>query len=747
MRHPEFNSYCLERAEHWRAGCFDNLDPRPEGLTVTSAPVFEPIPGTGGCDLTPALATDVCGRLFWLRPSTGELVRLQPFGPQVQGRLLDAFGAESLVVGATRLWVLKNHCVLRYAVRGLQYLDRIAQQASARTAIAGDGGDGLWRLGYGNVSPAALQRFNRYGEPARDPLDLGLVLDEASLAAAPDGRHLVILARPVAGESAQGGPGRDADRCELLVIDTTRSDGTGISRFDALAALDPEFHPRLLAVDGQSRIHVADPESGAIWTLNLLGELVGQIEGVFPEQALPLTAISAGERTACGNATGIGYLGESAEAAAQGGERRSVFISPTLISPEGKDRGWQRVDVDALLPEGTSLEISCVATRNGSLIRRVDEVLGDSTVSAAVKANRIQRLLDWPTEGEAPPGPGRASLGLGGPTRLQGVVYPGAAPPRDAGRFRYLLHEITETHLWLRLVLRTPPSGEPPRIGSVRVYYPNLSYLRYLPAVYQEDPASAAQLRRFLAPFESLFGDLDLTIDRLAAQIDPRTAPDERLPFLLRWLGLPSVEGLKPSVQRELLLAAPELLADRGTLGALGRLLDIVAGVPLAVEDLAAGPAPWVLQNPDSGLPMARLGRDTLVRSKRPHAFRLGHKARPGVTPLGDCPADPVATFAQQAGELRLSFCTDRETRERIEPIVRRFLPYFIPAHCRYRTEFVPPAYWTGNRRLDEDLFLVDEHSARIGGEAVVGRLRLPASSGEDGIIGRSAVTGESRLN
>ena len=107
-----------------------------------------------------------------------------------------------------------------------------------------------------------------------------------------------------------------------------------------------------------------------------------------------------------------------------------------------------------------------------------------------------------------------------------------------------------------------------------------------------------------------------------------------------------------------------------------------------------------------------------------------------------------MATFAQQSGELRLRFCADRKVRKRVEAIVRRFLPYFIPAHCRYRLEFVPPALWTGSLRLDENLVLADAHSARIGAEAVVGRLRLPAAGGEDAVIGRSAVTDSgSRLN
>jgi phage tail-like protein len=748
MRHPEFNSYSFERTEHWWAGCSENFDLTQAGMDVIPVPEFEPIRGTGKDDVTTALATDVCDRLFWLRPATGELVLLQSFGPQVQGNLLDAGGAASLVVGATRLWVLNQGRVLRYALKGLQYLGSIEPLGGdMASAIAGDGSDGLWWLQYGAGDAASVQRFDRYGQAVGDAVSLGRDINEASLAVTPDGRHVVILVRTETDSAVQEGSCEIPERWSLIIVDTCHLREDGVSHYDALCELDENFHPRLVAADRQSRIHLADPATGEIWTLSTRGELLDQITDVFPDNALPLAAISARERLASATAAGIGFLNFTAEAMGQGTERRAVFITPTLVSPEGRERGWQRVDVDARLPEGTSLEISCIATGDVNLIAEIDGILGDATLSAAIKAKQIQDKLKWTTEGVATSRQGGITRLPAGTTRLPSVVYAGAVPPHEERRFRYLLHEVNETHLWLRLVLTVPPGCEPPQIQSVRVYYPNLSYLRYLPAVYQEDPSSAAQLRRFLAPFESLFGDLDLVIDQLAAHIDPKTAPAEWLPLLLRWLGFPTMEGLEPTVQRRLLQAAPELLANRGTLGALKQLLDIVTGIPWAVEDPAGGPAPWVLQHPDSGLPLPRLGCDTLIRAKRPYAFRLRHMARLGATPLGDAPVDSVATFAQQADELHLRLCADAGKQEQVEAIVRRFLPYFIPAHCRYRIEFVPPAYWTESRRLGDNLVLADPHSACLGSQAVLGRLRLPLASDGDGIIGRSVVTDGSRLN
>ncbi|MGC1953625.1 MAG: hypothetical protein WA970_13865 [Gammaproteobacteria bacterium] len=107
-----------------------------------------------------------------------------------------------------------------------------------------------------------------------------------------------------------------------------------------------------------------------------------------------------------------------------------------------------------------------------------------------------------------------------------------------------------------------------------------------------------------------------------------------------------------------------------------------------------------------------------------------------------------VQTFAQRFGEIRLSVCATAETRARIEPIIRRFLPYFVPAHCRVRLVFVAPVYWAEGRRLDDDLVLKDEQSAEIGIGAIMGRLRLPETSIEDAVLNRSScIDGGLHLN
>jgi phage tail-like protein len=746
MRHPEFQCYCFSQADQWRAGALEHLQVTTDGLAVPPAQVFAPIPGTGSRDATPALATDVCDRLHWVRPAEGQLFRLYDFGPQQLGRLPYAQGARTLVVGATRLWLLHETGILRYALRGLQFLDRVDGGPGEPLALAGDGRDGIWWLASGGSKATTLHHADRSGLPVGRPIALEEPITQGALGVSRDGRRVALLDASPPGEVGQ----RDKaarPSWRLVVVDRDTGEAT---RFEAIGTLEPGFRPRLLTVDREDHIHLADPQTGQTWTLSFRGQRLDRNDGPLPDDWLPVTAISAGTRIALASGQGMGYL-EAVEAdETEGRERQSVFITPTLISPEGAQRGWQRADVEALLPEGTTLEVSCVATRDQALARSIDAILADTTRSSAVKARLIEDRLQWQQPDQGPSAAGRRPAGQPGRLRhLPAVVYAGSDEAGGAmSRLRYLLHEVEETHLWLRLVLYTPPGRRPPTLKSLSVSYPNRAYLRYLPAAYQEEQHSAAQLRPFLALFESLFGDLDTVIDRLPRDIDPRTAPADRLPFLLRWLGLPSMDGLDPETQRSLLLAAPELLTERGTLGALGRLLAIIAGVPVVVDDLAAGPAPWVLPGPGVHGPEPRLGCDTLIVAKQPPAFALGRKVKLGGAVLGGGCTDTVQTFAQGFGEIRVRVCATGETRARIEPVIRRFLPYFVPAHCRLQLTFVPRAYWAGGRRLDDDLTLTDKHGAQIGTRAIIGRLRLPETSIEDAVLNRSTcIDGGLHLN
>ena len=305
----------------------------------------------------------------------------------------------------------------------------------------------------------------------------------------------------------------------------------------------------------------------------------------------------------------------------------------------------------------------------------------------------------------------------------------------------------------MRLEFYTPPGRQPPRLEALRVHYPERSYLEDLPAIYSEDTNAARQLRRFLAPFEALFGDLDDAITALAGKIDPVTAPDEWHAFLLRWLGFPATQDLSWATQRRLLDEAPELLARRGTMAALVRVLQILTGGRASVEDGSLAPVPWILPGVDGARRGPRLGRETRIVAQDPPSFRLGAGVKLGATPLGQGCTDIERTLMKDACLLRIRVGIDPLRREGLMPVIRAFLAIFVPVHSCVDLVEVPAVHFSTAFRLDANLALAgddegdsgagarltDGCDARLGSATDLGCWHLPRPELPIGVLDRTA--------
>lgn len=135
--------------------------------------------------------------------------------------------------------------------------------------------------------------------------------------------------------------------------------------------------------------------------------------------------------------------------------------------------------------------------------------------------------------------------------------------PRDA-----LLRSAEGRYLRVRLTLVGSESSSP-RVESFRAYFPRRSYLRYLPAIYEEDERSADFLERFLAVFESVFVDIEAEIAGVTQYFDPAGIPagpnDDYLSWLSGWLAVETDETWPEPAKRAFLSKAPELFKKRGT--------------------------------------------------------------------------------------------------------------------------------------------------------------------------------------
>lgn len=168
---------------------------------------------------------------------------------------------------------------------------------------------------------------------------------------------------------------------------------------------------------------------------------------------------------------------------------------------------------------------------------------------------------------------------------------PGAAPGPSDVRWSYplvnpqeALIDGTGRYLWLRVRL-IGSDADTPEIRCIQVHFPRTSYLRYLPAVYQEDAASRDFLERFLSLFETLFVGVERQIDHVVRYFDPGAISGEFLRWLATWLGVVTDGGWPDDKLRILLQRAPDLYRARGTRSGLEAMIEILTGErPLIVE-------------------------------------------------------------------------------------------------------------------------------------------------------------------
>lgn len=342
--------------------------------------------------------------------------------------------------------------------------------------------------------------------------------------------------------------------------------------------------------------------------------------------------------------------------------QEGVYYSKTLDngSPEGL---WHRVVLSGRMPDKTSVEVSYYASDSEALRERYEEALS-SDKSVEEKELEIKDLLE-------PPAPQK-------PLWRGPNVFKGAAG-KDESAPDMLTVENRGRFLWLKLRLVTFDERSRPSIRAARIYYPRLSYLRYLPPVYREDELSAAFLERFLALFETVFQGLDREIDQLHMYFDPMLAPAEFLRWLGSWINLSIEEGLPEERVRRLIRRAPELYGRKGTPAALTEFLEIYTGRPVFLTEHLRGLKPLVL-----GVKELQLGRGTILLGSGVKGFRLGDTSVAGYSALRDRVRDADEPFLPAVRRFTVLVDMDRAEFDRRAATLRRIIDEQKPTHTAF---------------------------------------------------------------
>ncbi|WP_461189956.1 hypothetical protein [Arthrobacter sp. Z4-13] len=638
-----------------------------------------------------------------------------------QGSLEGATGGHRLLVGPSVTWVAVGGGLQRYDTGTAQRLTPpIHRPGWQLSDAAGDDDDGAWITERDGAHRWRLRHLNCWGQTCREPVELTGVSAEQLVVATANGTEVIAL-DPVAST-------------ELMVVNVD----TGTIR---QVGLDAEHGTgRSLIAGGDGTVHVLTvPDDFGRDNREALYQQIEITSGTVEDHQHLAVPRELGRPTAmAGNATrlvlaGTRGLAELVPVPTSDETRRATFITPALVSPLGPQSGWDRADVVALLPAGTTMEVTWAATSEIWLTDRAAQVMADTSTPGMVSV--LDQQLQW---------------------RSPGTIYRG--DNGEAVTYGALLNRAEPTTLWLRIELRIAAGSAVPQLKSLRVHYPNTSYLDYLPAIYRGIQKSVEDLRQILAPYEVLLDGIDKKLDAGPRRLDPASTSDEWTDYLLGWLGFPPVTGLDPGVRRKLLASAAELLESRGTRMGLEKLLGVVTKGRYTLADSSEEPAGWFLgggtTTPSAGAGPSRLGADTVVLKQLPQPARVGAMVL-GAASVGHPCADVPTMIAQRGGALTVELHVGPD-RQSLELVLQRLLDTFVPTHCMVRVLWtgIPEARaprlnvdfrlspgassGTANGAEDEppmDALLHEEDRLRLGSSTHLGGWRLPARAGEPSVL------------
>lgn len=271
--------------------------------------------------------------------------------------------------------------------------------------------------------------------------------------------------------------------------------------------------------------------------------------------------------------------------------------------------------------------------------------------------------------------------------------------------------------LWLRLTL-TGEGTSTPSLAAIRVDYPRLTSLEFLPAVYRESEDSRDLVNRFLAVTDRMRNGSESIVDRFPAYLGPLSTPQPFLNWLGSWVGMAFENHWPVWKQRRLLEQAPLLYRDRGKPAGLIRHLEVFLGWrPTILEQFRL--RRWAFSG------SARLGDARLFGKAVAARLQLEENSTVGDFQLldtGDPALDAFSEFAHRFSVVlpgaRLS-ATDRRSVDRIIEAAK-------PAHTLAQV-------------VEGDGRLIIGKQSFVGVDTVVGRHPCGVELGKQ-VLGKEAV-------
>jgi len=299
-------------------------------------------------------------------------------------------------------------------------------------------------------------------------------------------------------------------------------------------------------------------------------------------------------------------------------------------------------------------------------------------------------------------------------------------PKQEINRLDMLFRENTRRYLWIKISLSTVDENLSPSINQMKVLYPRGSYLRYLPAIFQEnpigqeDPVSRDFLERFLSIFETVFYDLETKIYDIYKYFDPDTIDSKDfLKWFASWLNTAIEDEWDENIKRRFIRDAYTLYKQKGTLSGIEKLIEIYTGKkPLIIEPSRIG-NPMILNEKGA----FKLGINSMLLMTPVRGFRLGEDSILGRAALIDgdifeVSGDPFSSIAHWFTVVLDISLIDNTFNENM---IKRILDSEKPAHTMYNLIVTGDIKGSSEMYVGINTRMPDQEHFILGDNSIIG--------------------------
>jgi len=689
MKLEEFKIQIFRTKEQWESGLPYRLEGLKDGgITLYSVPTFvEWIKGIDEIRNPDGIAIDECGQIYLIDKNSRKLYLFDPRTKRLEhiATITDSCNSTveiqegtKIIIDRLTLWVLDpgNHRLSGFSRENFQvkYVINLEEPIDI----------GVDELGHLYVLDKKFNQIIEYDDYGRFIMSFGgsYLKEPVGLAVGKENNLYVI-------DKAYNGFLRFAKDGEYLGI---------VGDFKNISY---DFQPSDITTDKKGNIFVADDKTGIIHQFDPDGSHVENIQIPGLKGKVGGLAADSKGNLYVSNSQGIAFLSSEELFTKEPG----LYYSKTLDSGIHQCQ-WHRLGLKVDLPPRTMLEVYYYSSDDQALKNKIDQILSDPAKSTQERADSIDNKI--------------------------GTWIRPEKNPKDM-----LFRKKTGRYLWLKLALSTFDENVRPALTEMRVYYPRTSYLRYLPAVYQEDPVSSEFLERFLSIFETAFYGLETEISSVFKYFDPDTTPGNFLTWLALWLNFGLEEDWPELKKREFIRRASELYKRKGTPLGMQKLIEVYTGkTALIIEHSRIG-KPVVLGG------NFKLGVNSLIIQTPVRGFRLGDDSILGRVALRDTFQMPEDPFLQITHRFTIILDLTPEEFAIYEKGLVRILDEEKPAHTVYNLRVVGDMRVVMNAHIEITTKVSDYQPIRLGANSAAGSNIVIMSGEQGGKIERHSRLGE----